>query len=851
MKKYYTILFICFSLLTANAQIITFTSVSFKNKLLQADATNQIAKDLSGNYFKIDSNNNSQIEVSEAQQVSYLNISSSSIAYMEGLQYFTSLVHLYCQSNSSNTNILNVSMMPNLETLTCNNSNLTTLNVTGLTNLREIKCGSNNMSNFSVQGLTNLKILRCEGTGMTSLNLSGLSNLEELYCYSSSNLTSINFTGCVALNKIMANNCELSGLNLAGLNNLSYLECGQNPFTTLNASNLPALSYLQSGGGELISLDVSNCPNLVTLHCNSNQLTSVNLQNCTALHTADFGNNQLTALNLEDCVSLFYLDCRNNLLNILDTSNCISLYHIYCLNNNLTAMYLKNGQFQTTVNFSGNPNISYICCDDDFALSVTPGAGEYNYFLNTLSQYGITNCTVNSYCNFVPGGTYYTVQGSSRFDLNSDGCDSNDITIPSQRYNIVIGGNSGSLISDASENYTMNVQAGNFSISPVFENPSYFTVSPPNALIPFPASASPFTQNFCVSPNGTHNDLEVSMFPLRNARPGFNTPYKIIYKNKGTTTQTGSVSLTFNDGVSDLVTAVPMVSSQATDVLNWNFSNLMPFESREITVTLHFNTPTDSPALVNGDILAFTTNIVGATEETPADNTFTFSQVVVGSYDPNDKTCVEGTVVSPTTVGQYVHYVIRFENTGTANAENIVVKDVIDTNKFTMNSLVPLSGSAPFVTRITATNQVEFIFENIDLPFDDANNDGYVAFKIKTKPTLVVGNTFSNSANIYFDYNAPIVTNTYTTIIQSLGRSDFDFSANFVLSPVPAKNILTIRPKQDIILNSLSIYNTLGQLIQAHTNPNETIDVSNLKTGAYFIKVNTDKGTASTQFIKE
>ena len=30
-----------------------------------------------------------------------------------------------------------------------------------------------------------------------------------------------------------------------------------------------------------------------------------------------------------------------------------------------------------------------------------------------------------------------------------------------------------------------------------------------------------------------------------------------------------------------------------------------------------------------------------------------------------------------------------------------------------------------------------------------------------------------------------------------------------------------------------------------------TIDVSYLKTGTYFIKVNTNKGTANTKFIKE
>ena len=47
-----------------------------------------------------------------------------------------------------------------------------------------------------------------------------------------------------------------------------------------------------------------------------------------------------------------------------------------------------------------------------------------------------------------------------------------------------------------------------------------------------------------------------------------------------------------------------------------------------------------------------------------------------------------------------------------------------------LNSLVPVSGSHSFVTRIISGNKVEFIFESINLPFDDFNNEGYVAFKI-------------------------------------------------------------------------------------------------------------------------
>ncbi len=447
----------------------------------------------------------------------------------------------------------------------------------------------------------------------------------------------------------------------------------------------------------------------------------------------------------------------------------------------------------------------------------------------------------------------YTIQGNVRYDSNSNGCDASDVNLPNQRINFVNGGISGSLIANQSGFYSYyDVTVGNNIFTPVLENPSYFNVTPPNASVVLSTSNNLFVQNFCIAPNGTHNDLEVSVFPYVPARPGFNATYKIIYKNKGTTTQSGSVSLNFDDTVMDLVTATPAQNSQTTNTLNWNFSNLMPFETREIYVTMNINSPAETPAVNVGNGLLFTATINGATDETPTNNTSNLTQTVVGSFDPNDKTCVEGNNLPIADVGKYLHYVIRFENTGTANAEFIVVSDIIDTSKFDINTLRPVSSSHPFTTKITNTNKVEFIFENINLPFDDANNDGYVAFKIKTKTTLPVGTTINNTANIYFDYNLPITTNTYTvTVFNPLSTNDFEFNSLYTLSPVPAKNTLTITNKQGAVLTSANIYNMLGQLIQVITNPNESIDVSGLETGSYFIKIESDKGAASGKFVKE
>ena len=117
---------------------------------------------------------------------------------------------------------------------------------------------------------------------------------------------------------------------------------------------------------------------------------------------------------------------------------------------------------------------------------------------------------------------------------------------------------------------------------------------------------------------------------------------------------------------------------------------------------------------------------------------------------------------------------------------------------------------------------------------------------------MVLGNIFSNSTNIHFDYNFPIITNTATTTIaHPLATQYFEFSNYFSLYPNSAKNILNIDNLKNITISSISIYNTLRQVIQVITNPNKTIAVSELKSGNYFMKIISDKGISNSVFIKE
>jgi hypothetical protein len=647
--------------------------------------------------------------------------------------------------------------------------------------------------------------------------------------------------------------------NLIGIEyfiNLKQLRCENyntdGNYNHINALNVTALSNLVAlwcSDNQMVSLNVSGLSSLVFIECSNNQLSSLNVAglNLTKLYCT---NNSITSLNLTGMLNLENLFCSYNQLTSLDLSTNIMLYALACDNNQLSHINIKNGINHHYGQIAGwewsnNPNLNYICADEF----------EINDLISNFLYLGLTgqNIQVNSYCSFTPGGTYYTIQGSNKLDSNNNGCDMADVVFPYLKFQVTDGTTTSYAIANTTGNYSMSVPAGTHTISPIIENPTYFTVSPPNATVSFPATASPFVQNFCVLPNGTHNDLEIVLH-ANQARPGFDCTYFITYKNKGNVVQTGTINLAFDDAVLDVNWANPTTTNQTLNNLSWAFTNLQPFETRSIVLSINANSPMETPALNGGDILSFTATVAGDTDENPENNTTVLNQTLVNSYDPNHKTCLEGNTINPTMIGKELHYKIEFENNGTANAQNIVVKDMIDIAKYDINSLIALQGSHPFITKIAPDGKVEFIFENINLPFDNANNDGFVVFKIKTKPTLSLGESVSNTASIYFDYNFPIVTNTETSTFQTLGIEHFFNETKILLYPNPSNGIFNIDLTQETeTYNTVSIFNILGEKVVVSTliaKENNTINLSHLPNGCYFAKLENQTQTVTLKLIK-
>ncbi|MCB0399367.1 MAG: T9SS type A sorting domain-containing protein [Winogradskyella sp.] len=769
MKAFFlSILLLCVFKIS-DAQIVNIPDANFKNALLNHDPI-------------IDINDDGEIQVSEAELVTEINVSSTSISSIQGLEAFVNLVEL--ELSSLNINDLVIGNLPNLESLHIFSFYAYSLALNNLPSLNELNVGSNQNEFFNTidfNNCNNLEVLILTDTFfISSLDLSQLVNLKEIHLYALSYLENLDISNNIYIEVFNLSATGITQLDFSNQPNLESLGVYWQGLNYLDISSNSNLIDLQIDGGNFDNLDLSQKPNLNVLYLGAITAEWINLKNG----------------------------------------------------------YTPNQWF----NVSAYINVDYICADEsDIEI------------LENLNL--IYNPVINSYCSFTPGGEYYTIEGESRIDSNTNGCDVGDNFYPNIKLELTDGTNNGTYFADTSGSYAVPVSEGTHTINPVLENTDYFTVSPNVATVTFPDDGNPYVQDFCLIPDGVHNDVEVIIVPTSQAVPGFDSYYKILYRNKGNTTLSGSISFDFEDDFMDFLSATPTEDINAIGNLQWNYTNLQPFETREIEVVFNLNTPTDSNFPLNdGDELDFEVTIDPIlNDETASDNSFGLKQIVVNSYDPNDVKCLEGVAILPEHVGEYVHYRIRFENLGTANATNVVVKDVIDEAKFDVSTLIPLHASHNYTTRIREGNIVEFIFEGINLPFDDANNDGYVVFKIKTLDSLQLGDTFTNQAEIYFDFNFPVITNMYSTSVQeNLSVNDFELN-DVVLFPNPVNNQLYIKSKLNI--DTIKIFDINGRLIQNKTmndsNVQNEVSVSALKSGVYFIEVYSNRQKEVLKFIKE
>ena len=360
---------------------------------------------------------------------------------------------------------------------------------------------------------------------------------------------------------------------------------------------------------------------------------------------------------------------------------------------------------------------------------------------------------------------------------------------------------------------------------------------------------------FPIVDEGTCEDIGIFLINQQAPRPGFDHLNYMVIQNLGLTTVSGTANYLLDDDlVLDAVSFGANYNTTTTaNGFDVDFYDLAPGDS--ITVSISLNTPVSVPL---GEVVTNTATYATSSNDTVLENnTSTVSEVVVGSYDPNNKMEVHGPEIvydDFVSSDEWLYYTIRFQNLGTAEAIFVRIEDELDT-QLDETTFQMLRSSHDYVVTRTG-NALEWFFDNINLPAeqDDADGSiGYVYFRIKPKAGYALGDVIPNNASIYFDFNAPIITNSFTTtFVETLSVNTFS-NAGFSIYPNPANDMVTVELanlNEDYILALIDIQ---GKVIYSKAIDTMTseIDVTALKSGLYFVKITSQEHSKVEKLIIE
>ncbi|MDG4715421.1 BspA family leucine-rich repeat surface protein [Winogradskyella marincola] len=516
----------------------------------------------------------------------------------------------------------------------------------------------------------------------------------------------------------------------------------------------------------------------------------------------------------------------------MDTS--ISIYGLYKFLSH-TNMSIENYdaflQHLTTYDFSailGAEGLQY--CDET----------SVDYLENQLNWdiYGHSPAL----CNMVSGTVY--------FDSNNNECDASDVEVSNYFVFLENTENQNLYATQIMNgNYELALSGNSFTAS-VQGLPDFMTASPIDVSVEFLEESMSETLDFCLTASQTIEDLSVTIVPISEARPGFESTYQLIVENIGTESISNiEVNLEFDDTMQSFVSSIPTPNTTTTDNLQFSFSSLNPFETKVVDIKMQVLTP---PIVNSDDLLTFNASVLPSTNDySPENNTYQLEQIVVNSYDPNDINVLQGESITVSQTSEYLDYVIRFQNTGTASAVNVEVQSLLH-NNLDPSSFRMLNSSHDYTVKIE-NNIITFTFENIHLPdetSDSVGSNGFIAYRLKPKSNIQVGEVMDGIAAIYFDFNEPIITNMVsTTVVENLGIDEYE--SNLVsIYPNPFNNVIYLNSKNGIEVNVIEIIDLQGKVLIKSSNETDKIKTDQLSSGVYILSLETNSGILNSRIIK-
>jgi len=352
-----------------------------------------------------------------------------------------------------------------------------------------------------------------------------------------------------------------------------------------------------------------------------------------------------------------------------------------------------------------------------------------------------------------------------------------------------------------------------------------------NVTVPPNANA----MDFGLTPVGTFNDLAVSITGQGQHRGGINTQLMVTCHNSGNTTIGGTLNLTF-DPVLSYIVSIPAETGLSGSSVSWSVPPIAPFASMTYHVTLHV-----PRSATLGDTLTYTANIFTTpADDASANNSDQVDRIIVGSFDPNDKQVLPAgdLPILEAQSGRTLDYIVRFQNTGNAEALNVRIEDEIDP-LLDLSTLEVVDASHAWSAVVTERSAV-FRFDGINLPdsgSDFAASQGFIRYRLAPVPDVGVNDLITNEANIFFDYNLPVITNTVSTTVVDVSTGIRTVTDNSLDLLYDADG-LTLRSTSAI--ERVDIFDATGHLVNTVSGKGQRrlrLAMNGLSNGVYLLKV--------------
>ena len=337
-------------------------------------------------------------------------------------------------------------------------------------------------------------------------------------------------------------------------------------------------------------------------------------------------------------------------------------------------------------------------------------------------------------------------------------------------------------------------------------------------------------------------------------RPGFPVTYTLTVTNDGPYAISDVAVVLAYDPLLNFTSASGSPTAAGGGSVEWAIAALAPFSSVQFTVNLAV--PANA-GLIGTVVEAMATATADPADSDPANDSYSIARTIVGSYDPNDKLAATSSRVSEAVyfldLDAHVDYTIRFQNTGTAEAINVFLTDTISA-LYDLASLQILGASHAFTAQLLPGRVLRFDFPNIMLPdsaSDLLGSQGFANFRLRPVDGLNIGAVLENEADIFFDFNDPIRTNTSVlTAEMSVGIMDRT-GTTIMVHPNPAMDAVSVQ--LPLGANRIEFFSADGRLVLSEpaTSTTASIMVSPLPSGMYMVHVSGPEGPlAHGRFMK-